>query len=343
MEKLIIASTNRRAGKTSVTVGLTKAVNKSFGYLKPFGDRLLYRKKQLWDYDAALMTSLLGLDGMPENMSIGFEHSKFRYIYDEETTKAKVIERAEEAGRGKDILLVEGGGDLKYGASIHLDALSVSRYLNGKLLLIVGGDEYVILDDLTFIKEFIGFDKINLAGVIINNVSDVQDFKETHMQSLKDLGVKVLGIIPHVPDLTYMSVRFLIERTFAKVIAGEGGLDNIVKNVFIGALSASSYINNPAFNKECKLLITGGDRSDIILAALESGTSCVILTNNIIPPSNIISKAHSSNVPLLLVPWDTHYTAKQIDNLEALLTKEDTGKIEILKNLILDNVDISGI
>ncbi|MFA6451738.1 MAG: DRTGG domain-containing protein [bacterium] len=343
MEKLIIASTQKRAGKTSVTVGLTKALGKSCGYLKPFGDRLLYRKKQLWDYDAALMSSILGLEGTPENMSIGFEHSKFRYIYDEETTKAKVIERAAEAGRDKDLLIVEGGGDLRYGASIHLDALSVAGYLSGRLLLIVGGDEYVILDDLTFIKENIGFDKINLAGVIINNVKDVQDFKETHLRSVNNLGVNVLGIIPHVPELTYMSVRYLIERTFAKVIAGEGGLDNIVKNVFIGALSAGSYVNNPAFTKECKLIITGGDRSDIILAALESGTSCIILTNNILPPSIIISKAHSANVPLLLVPWDTHYTAKQIDGMEALLTKDDSEKIELLKRLVLDNVDISGI
>ncbi len=45
---------------------------------------------------------------------------------------------------------------------------------------------------------------------------------------------------------------------------------------------------------------------------------------------------------MLLVPWDTHYTAKQIDNMEALLTKEDTTKIELLKQLVLDNIDLSG-
>lgn len=342
MDKLIIASTQKRAGKTSITVGLTKAIEKRFGYLKPFGDRLLYRKKQLWDYDAALMVSILGLEGIPDNMSIGFEHAKFRYIYDEAATREKVIERAAETGQGKEILLVEGGSDIRYGASVHLDALSVCRYLDGRLLLIVGGDEYVILDDLVFCKEYLGLDKVKLAGVIVNNVKDAQDFKETHLRSIEELGVKILGVIPHVPELTHMSVRYIVERTFAKVIAGEGGLDKVVKNVFIGALSASSYVSNPAFNKEDKLLITGGDRADIILAALESGTSCIILTNNILPPTKLISKAHEANVPMLLVPWDTHYTAKQVDNMEALLTKEDTAKIELLKQLILDNIDISG-
>ncbi len=341
MEKIIIASTQKHAGKTSIAVGLVKALDKKFGYMKPFGDRLLYKKKQLWDYDAALMTGILDLEGFPENMSIGFEHAKFRYIYDEETTREKVIERAGEAAAGKDILLVEGGSDLRYGASVHLDALSVANYIGGKLLLVVGGDEYVVLDDITFIKEYIGFDKINLAGVIINNIKDAEDFRETHLGSLKELGVKVLGVIPHLPELGYMSVRYLVERTFAKVIAGEGGLDNVVKNVFIGALSAGSYMNNPVYGKEAKLLITGGDRSDIILAALEGGVSCIILTNNILPQSIIISKAHEANVPLLLVPWDTHYTAKQIDGMEALITKEDETKIDLMKKEILKNIDLS--
>jgi hypothetical protein len=341
MEKLIIASTQKCAGKTSIAVGLVKALDKKFGYLKPFGDRLIYKKKQLWDYDAALMTDILGLEGVPENMSIGFEHAKCCYIYDEKTTREKVIERAAEAGAGKDILLVESGGGFGYGASVHLDAISITRFLDGKLLLIVGGDEYAALDDLTFVKKYIGFDKINLAGVIINNIKDAQDFRETHLAGLKELGVKVLGVIPHVPELGYMSARYIVERTSAKVITGEGGLGNVVKNVFIGALSASAYINSPVFGKEAKLLITGGDRSDIILAALEGGVSCIVLTNNILPPSNIISKAHSANVPLLLVPWDTHYTTKQIDNMEALLTKDDNEKIVAIKKLIVENVDLS--
>ena len=52
MDKVIIASTRKSAGNTSVIVGIAGALKKNFGYMKPFGDRLLYRKKQSWDYDS---------------------------------------------------------------------------------------------------------------------------------------------------------------------------------------------------------------------------------------------------------------------------------------------------
>jgi BioD-like phosphotransacetylase family protein len=61
MEKVIVASMRESAGKTGVIVGLAKALGKKIGYIKPFGDRLLYRKKRLWDYDSALITDIFGL------------------------------------------------------------------------------------------------------------------------------------------------------------------------------------------------------------------------------------------------------------------------------------------
>ena len=58
MKNLVIASLRKDAGKTSFIVGVAGASEKRFGYLKPFGDRLPYRKKRLWDYDAAVCTTL---------------------------------------------------------------------------------------------------------------------------------------------------------------------------------------------------------------------------------------------------------------------------------------------
>jgi BioD-like phosphotransacetylase family protein len=52
MKTIVVGSTHKSAGKTSLIVGLAKAVGSSCGYIKPLGDRLLYRKKRLWDYDA---------------------------------------------------------------------------------------------------------------------------------------------------------------------------------------------------------------------------------------------------------------------------------------------------
>jgi len=340
MNKWVMASMRRSAGKTSVIVGIAAALNKKMAYIKPFGERMLYRKKRLWDYDSALITNLFGLKEDPVDMSIGFDHSKLRYMYDQEGTQKKLLETVANIGKDKEILFVEGGRDLSYGISVYLDTLSLAKYLGSRLVMVVSGEEDTILDDVLFLKKHVDLAGVNLSGVIVNKVQNLEDFQNTHLPVIQKLGVRVLGVIPYQSDLTYFSVYYLADRLFAKVITGEGGLKKVIKNIVIGAWSANIFLQNPLFKKENKLVITGGDRTDMILAALEGDTSGIILTNNILPPSNIISKASEKNIPLLMVFSDTYQTAKQIESLEPLLTREDTEKVELLKQMVENHVQL---
>ena len=342
MDRVVVASMRKSAGKTSFIIGLTQILKnkKTIGYMKPFGDRLLYRKKRLWDYDSALMANIFGLKEDPENITIAFEHSKIKYMYDEQGTREKLKGMAANCQKGRDLLIVEGGKDLTYGVSVYLDPLSVTKYLDGELLLVVSGDEDTVIDDITFIKKYVDIAGVDFRGVVINKVHDVKDFQDVYLDSITGLDVDVLGIIPYETELTYVSVGYLAEFLFAKVLAGESGLTNVARNIFVGALSADAAIRNPLFSKEDKLIITGGDRTDMILAALNSDTAGIVLTNSILPPTTIISKAKDRNIPLLLVSLDTYQTAKKIDDLEPLLTKDDTQKIQVLAKLVEENVSM---
>jgi BioD-like phosphotransacetylase family protein len=343
MDKLIIASTSRNAGKTGIIIGMAKILGKDFGYLKPFGDRLYYRKKRLWDYDSALMTGAFELGENPEDMSIGFEHTKVRYMYTEETIKDKLSDMVADIGEEKEIIFIEGPQSLSYGSFVHLDALSVAKYVGGKMVVVVSGSEGSVMDDLAFIKKSVDMTGIDFRGVIINKVQDVQDFKDSYLGDIERMGVTVIGILPYQSELTSLSVSNLTERFFMKVIAGEGGLNRVIEHVFIGAMHAEIALQEPIFKKNNKLIITGGDRDDMIIAALESNTSCVILTNNIVPGSNIIAKASAKNIPLLLVSEDTYQMARQIDHIEPVLTKDDQGKMTMIEDLVKSNIDISQI
>jgi BioD-like phosphotransacetylase family protein len=338
MKKLIIASMRRSAGKTSLILGLAEALKKKIGYMKPFGDRLIYHKKRLWDYDSALVANILGLAENPEEMSIGLEHSKLGYMSQKEI-KEKLLQDFASMSRGKDILFVEGGRDLAYGSSVHLDAISLARHLDYPMVLVVGA-EVESVDDIIFAKKSIGMADIDFKGVIVNKVHDIEDFRNTHLKTIAHMGIGILGTVAFHPQLTHLSVQYLADRLFAKVIAGESGLHGAVKNIFVGAMSANAALRSPKFHKEQKLIITAGDRVDMILAAMDSDTSCIILTNNILPPSNIISKASDRNIPLLLVATDTYQVAQQVDNMEPLLTQNDAEKIALLGQLVKDHVAI---
>lgn len=343
MNKIIIASLRKNAGKTTVMVGLAKALNKKIGYLKPFGDRLIYNKKRLWDYDSALIANTFALSETPEDMSIGFDHSKLRYMYDEKVTREKVLDLAANMAQGKDLLFVEGGRDLAYGISVYLDAVSLARYLGGNLVIVISGDENTVFDDITYVKKNMDLSGINFKGIIINKVQNMDDFRETYLPQIQKIGVPVLGVIPYQKDLTYFSVSYLSERLFAKVVTGEGHLNRTVKNIFIGAMSVNAALQQPLLKKEGILMITGGDRTDMILVALDYQVTGIILTNNVVPPSHIISKATERKVPMLMVPYDTYETARRIDNMEPLMTKDDKQKIELLEKLIRENVNIQEI
>jgi BioD-like phosphotransacetylase family protein len=338
MEKFVIASIGKGAGKTSLIIGLAKVLKRPFGYLKPFGDRLIYREKKVWDYDADLVTSLFGGRKDPEDLTIGFEHAKLRYMYDGEGRKKRLQEMISQA-QG-DVLFVEGGQYLRYGVSLGLDPITVAKDIGAKLVFLISGNEDVLLDDATFVKNYLDMTGVAFKGVIFNKVQNREEFKDFYVAKIEAQGIPILGIIPYEKELTLLTVNYLAKRLLAKVITGENALNRVVRNIMVGAMSLNALFQTAIFKREEKLVITSGDREDMILAAIESNTVGVVITNNILPSSNIISKAYERNIPLLLVPQDTYQAATQINNIESLMTKDDAHKIELMEQLVEKYVDV---
>jgi len=344
LKSLIVASTREDAGKTSSIIALARILGKRFGYLKPLGDRFLYRKKRLWDYDASLLTQLFSLGEEPETISIGFDHSKLRYMYDRAAILAEFNRLVNEVGADREAVFVECGKDLAYGASVYLDPLTISQETGAPVLILAGGGENGIADDLAFIHRFVGSDEANVAGVIVNKVVHMEDFCQVHLPEIEKLGVNVVGVLPYQAEFSMVSLSTVADKLFAKVLAGEDGLRNRVRSVVVGAMSVGAALVDPRINDPGKLVITSGDRSDMILAMMETeGTAGIVLTNDIIPPANIVAKASGQNVPLLVVSGDTYSTALQIERIRPLLRAEDEGQIAKLTAMVSDHVDMGAI
>ncbi|MCK5343922.1 MAG: hypothetical protein KAR20_10990, partial [Candidatus Heimdallarchaeota archaeon] len=58
---------------------------------------------------------------------------------------------------------------------------------------------------------------------------------------------------------------------------------------------------------------------------------------------NLIARAATENIPMLMVSNDTYQTAKKIDGIVPLLTTKEMFKIDILTDLVQQNVDIKSI
>ena len=246
----------------------------------------------------------------------------------------------EKNATGMDMMLIEGGRDFVRGVSVHLDALSICEHLDAELLVVLSGESDQICDDASSLKRQLDQSKVRLKGVVMNKIRDMEDFKTVYMEYFKALDLPVLGVIPYQDKLTRPTMRFIADVLFAKILAGEEKLDNLVQHMFVGAMSADAVLRVQRFREGDKLVITSGDRSDMILAALDTAAAGIVLTNNILPPANIIARASARNIPLLLVPKDTFQTAKQLDDLIPLLGKEENSKMEMLGELVKSHVDL---
>lgn len=87
-----------------------------------------------------------------------------------------------------------------------------------------------------------------------------------------------------------------------------------------------------------KAVITGGDRSDILLAALQTNTSVLVLTGNLHPHVRVLARAKDQGVPVLLVPNDTYSTLSMMNEAVGRIHHGEKKKIKLAKKTVEDNV-----
>jgi BioD-like phosphotransacetylase family protein len=87
--------------------------------------------------------------------------------------------------------------------------------------------------------------------------------------------------------------------------------------------------------------VTGGDRLDIQLAALETSTRCLILTGNLYPSSVILSRAEEVGVPVVLVRQDTLTAVEMIDRYRGRMRFHQAKKVDIFNRVLTGHFSFS--
>ena len=314
MKNICVASLEAGEGKTTAAISI--ALNKKAGYMKPLGDNPAYIGKKVIDYDALLFSKLLGIP--EEKISLGMLHSKITRSYKDIIKETK--KRYEEMAEGKEIFIFEGGENIWKGSSIGLDMKNICQEFDAAPVFVITGEENEIMDKIKFASSWGGY-------VILNKSKEYEQAKEYAEEN----GLKFAGYIPEIRKLRMTKVSYIVEKLNGKVVAGNDGIEKYFEGVFIAALSASQIKRHPDFKKKNKLIITGGDRSDAIAACIEENTSAIILTNNIIPSSNILAKADKAAIPLISVRPDTYTIASRIEKISRPILADEDEKIDEIR------------
>lgn len=346
MKSLYITSVEKYSGKTAVCLALGKIYQgegMQVGYLKPFSLQPWRIRDKVADEDASFVIDVLGLDAKPWELSpvvVTPERLRAHLAGDrEKDMMQKVKEAAGQAGQGKDMLLLEGGGSLREGYVMDLPTPAVAKELGSNILAVVRYYEDVsLLDDVLTAQFRLGD---SLSGVLINRVpeSSLGFVNNLVVPYLEKQGVPVLGVLPEERKIAALTVGEIINLFDAEILTEEADPAILVEALMVGAMTEDAAIRR--FRKQHnKAVITGGDRTDIQLAAMETSTSCLILTGNLHPNPLVVKQADQMGVPVLLVPGNTMETVEDLDSIFGKTRLGQTEKLDAFMKLVNEHVDL---
>jgi BioD-like phosphotransacetylase family protein len=256
----------------------------------------------------------------------------------ESTLMEQVKAAVDSTGSGKDVLLLEGGASLREGHAVSLPTPDVARELSSHVFVTVKyRSDIRVLDDTLSAKVRLGD---LLSGVVINRVpQEASDFvHQLAIPYLEKRGIPVLGALPEKPRLAALTVSELTEVLKAKILTEGSDLEAMVETLTVGAMTAEAALHR--FREYTnKAVITGGDRTDIQLAALETSTTCLILTGNLQPSPLIVKQAEDFGVAVLLVRENTMETIEAIERIFGKTRLGQPDKLAEFESILADNMD----
>jgi len=357
-KKIFIAATRQNDGKTVVSVGLVLTLKKIFskvGFIKPVGQKYVLVDGEKVDKDAILMKKVCGIEENLKDINPIAVEEGFTQRYLDSPNPSDLIKKIKESyekvSAGKDVVVIEGTGHAGVGSIFDLNNSTVAKILESPVLLVSIGGIGRPVDEISLNAVFFEKEKVPLKGVIINKIiSEKRHTVEKYIKrGLDKMNIKLLGLIPFVSLLSQPNLFQICESVKGKAIAGEEKLFKKIENIIVGAMTPRHALN---FFKPNSLLITPGDREDLILAALSQHSvltppyeliSGIVLTGGLYPHKTILDIIKKIDLPTIITSGDTYEVASEIHGLVAKIREEDIDKIEIAQKLVEENINISEI
>ena len=341
MSKAIyIATSDHNSGKSIITLGLMSILigkTAKVGYFRPIVEDFVDG-----ELDNHIETVLSHF-----NLDIKFEDAyaitKSKLI--KKKNKGKIgevldliIEKYKKLEERFDFVLVEGTSFTGEGTSIELDLnVLIAKNLGIPTIIIgsgVGKTLEELVDSLYLVYDSFKVKEVEVLSVFANKVQP-ENIELVTKSLQKSLPENVLvNTIPLISSLNNPTMQEIVNELDAKVLFGGNYLNNEIGHFSVGAMQLHNYLVHLHDNA---LVITPGDRSDIILGALQANESAnyptisgIILTGNIVPEESILKliEGLSAIVPIIAVDGGTYHITNRIGAIKSEIYANNTHKIE---------------
>lgn len=360
MKKIFIAATKQNDGKTTVSLGLIcnfRDKFKKLAFIKPIGQRYLEEEGVKVDEDSVLIEKVIascrvrcGIKDMsPIAVERGFTEDYINSPQKNSIT-GQIKTAFEKVTKSQELVIIEGTGHAGVGSVFDHSNAYVAKLLGAKVIIVSSGGIGRPIDEIMLNKALFDKEGVKVLGVIINKVLPDKYDKINSLvrKGLRRKGIDVLGVIPYTPRLSSATISQILDETDFKLLCGKNFLEHSVSQVIVGAMQPHDAVK---YIVEDSLLITPGDREDMVMTALgcyretdkRLKISGLILTGGILPAQSIMDLLNKADIPVLLAEEDTYAVASCIHDLTVKIRPQDADKINSVIKLVKEAVDLEKI
>lgn len=237
-----------------------------------------------------------------------------------------------------DFVLCEGfeleGATASFDFELNVD---ISNNLGCPVMLVAGAKNKSVEELVRSIKVYsdsLAERSCDLVATIVNRVDPASIEAMEQKLVAENIGEKQLVyVVPYDENLGNPSVGEIVRLLSAEILYGEENLTRHVRSFTIAAMQLRNLLDRIEYGT---LIITPGDRSDVILACLAAGESMtmpiisgIMLTGGIVPeePIQRVIEGFKNTVPIISVNENTFEAAIQVDRIHASITPDNSRKI----------------
>ncbi len=337
---IYIATLESHSGKSMITLGLMRTLLGKMvkvGYFRPIIDDVPVGEK-----DNHIDTVLSYFD-----LKIPYEDT---YAF----TRSEVIQRRNDGKTGEvidtiirkykkleenfDFVLVEGSDFSGEGSVFEFDVnVVIAKNLGIPVIIVVSGQHKTweeLLGNQQMAYRAFKDKEVQVMAMVSNKIMEENlEPAKKNMRGFLPEEVQVFSI-PLIDNLNNPTLKEIVKALNGKVLFGEEFLDNQTGNFGVGAMQLRNYLNTL---KNESLVITPGDRADIILGALQANISSnyprisgIILTGGLTPENSIIKliEGLSDIVPIISVEEGTFIVTNKVGAIKSNIYADSIQKIQ---------------
>ena len=352
---LYITATESRSGKSAIALGMMQLLTRNMrkvAFFRPIINEPLLDDK---DHDISLMLQHFKLElNYQDTFAYTLEEArKLINSGQRNVLIANILQKFRTLTQTHDFVLCEGTDFLGKEAAFEFELnAEIASNLGCSVMVVANGVQKsaeTITETTQVVIDQLEEKSVDILAIIINraDLSEAEKADVRAQLSCKSCQAQpLIYVMPDEPTLGKPTMSDVCKWLEADVIYGANRLDTLVGDYLIAAMQVHNFLD---YVKQDNLIITPGDRADIVLAAIASRASSaypdisgVLLTGGISLPDNVrqlLDGWTGVPVPVMLTNHHTYKTIQMLSHLYGRIEPDNQRRISTALGLFERHVN----